>query len=420
MLPRTIFAGRGPLSSSSGTYLSSRLRANQAFFDPLNPTFSLQCRTLWGAPRPQSEQLYTLNVHSMHEGQVKRYYHKRMFLWSGLFLSLSLLSITGYQLYNALQRDHQRAREQAHVEAIKKARTHGVGSTFSSPPPAKPDGSDYKSGRAGGVQLDALPGSAIPVGSKVVIHNPDGPDLVPTGNSTVPHFPRTMSLPGPDPNGPEVEYRLIGLGMRTVTFLHFNVYIIGFYIATQDIAEVQQRLIKGVNPLASTLVPDEKATLRQRLDDPSCESEALIEEALFPARTAVRITPVRDTDFHHLRDGFIRAITHRRDPEMTKDKDFGDHIRKFKAAFNRGRCNQGSELLMQRDPRGKMTISFVDAKGSGKRLLLGEIDEPRISRLMWLNYLHGKVASPPARESIMQGIMDVVERPVGTVAAQVV
>jgi hypothetical protein len=51
---------------------------------------------------------------------------------------------------------------------------------------------------------------------------------------------------------------------------------------------------------------------------------------------------------------------------------------------------------------------------------LGEVQDERISRAVWLNYLAGKsVASEPARASIVDGIMEFVERPVGTVATQV-
>ncbi|KAJ4856645.1 chalcone isomerase like domain-containing protein [Trichoderma breve] len=56
-----------------------------------------------------------------------------------------------------------------------------------------------------------------------------------------------------------------------------------------------------------------------------------------------------------------------------------------------------------------------------KREVMGTVEDERLSRLLWLNYLAGsKVASEPARESIIEGVMEFVERPVGTVATQVV
>jgi hypothetical protein len=53
--------------------------------------------------------------------------------------------------------------------------------------------------------------------------------------------------------------------------------------------------------------------------------------------------------------------------------------------------------------------------------LIGVVEDERVSRALWLNYLAGKkVASEPARQNVVQGIMGFVERPVGTVAAQIV
>jgi hypothetical protein len=52
---------------------------------------------------------------------------------------------------------------------------------------------------------------------------------------------------------------------------------------------------------------------------------------------------------------------------------------------------------------------------------VGVVPDERISRLIWLNYLAGsKVASEAARQNIITGVMEFVERPVGTVATQVV
>ena len=84
------------------------------------------------------------------------------------------------------------------------------------------------------------------------------------------------------------------------------------------------------------------------------------------------------------------------------------------------------ELLLVRDETGRLSISY-DAGANKKegrtagRQLLGVVDDERVSRALWLNYLAGKkVASEPARKSIVEGIVEFVERPIGTVAAQVV
>lgn len=296
---------------------------------------------------------------------------------------------------------------------------------------------------------------------KVVVHDKDGREIVPTGNSTVTEFPRTVDLPlkvvgetpqtpAPDAvvvippldgdNGPSTEYTLVGLGTRTVTFLKFEVYVVGFYIATADIAALQNRLIKRVNPIATALVSGEKSELRTSLLDPA-ESQtlwnAMLEEGI-PARSLFRIIPVRDTDFPHLRDGFQRAIksqsTRILEKEKEKEKevgekvgasndaapDFGESMREFRNIFNRGKAKKGRELLVVRGSNGALRAIFDDGRSTGRQLL-GTVGDERVSRALWMNYLGGaNVASEAARQSIADGMIEFVERPIGTVAAQVV
>lgn len=304
---------------------------------------------------------------------------------------------------------------------------------------------------SGGTQLDSLLPSDHPLnsaGRKVVKHDEEGREIVPTGNGTVPEFPRTIQLPdfaaaaaagvtsqmtAPDeiPNAmaptllvppsatTDTEYTLVGLGTRSVSFLGINVYVLGYYIATADIAELQARLIRKINPIASTLVSTEKDDLRAKLLD-VVEGESIWEELLqsgVPARSCVRVVPVRDTDFPHLRDGFVRAIQARAD--RAQDEKFGEAVKEFKRLFNRGKVPKKKELLMLRDRDGKLTLVYDDGKSSGRQLL-GIVDDERISRALWMNYLGGKkVASEEAKQNIVNGVMEFVERPVGTVAAQV-
>ncbi|KAH6626699.1 chalcone-flavanone isomerase-domain-containing protein [Chaetomium sp. MPI-SDFR-AT-0129] len=290
---------------------------------------------------------------------------------------------------------------------------------------------------------------------KVVIHDQDGREIVPTGNSTVPTFPHTLDLPAytapitptevptspvdaiasqqtiTTPNGSTTEYTLVGLGLRTVTFLGLQVYVVGYYIATADIAALQSALTKKINPIATTLVPGEREQLRAALLDPT-EGERTWEELLaagIPARSAFRVVPVRDTDFHHLRDGFVRAIQARAPPTApgADDEAFGQAMRQFRGVFSHGSVPKRRELLLVRDETGRLSIAYdagkkkTEAGQPSGRQLIGVVEDERVSRALWLNYLAGKkVASEPARQNIVEGIMGFVERPVGTVAAQVV
>jgi hypothetical protein len=261
---------------------------------------------------------------------------------------------------------------------------------------------------------------------KTVIHDADGREIVPTGNSVVSTFPRLLDVADSAADGQEkangVQYTLVGLGVRTVTFIGIQVYMVGYYVATQDIAAIQSRLVKEINPIATTLISSEKDALRRALLDPE-KGEQLWNSILKEVRprSLFRIVPVRDTDFHHLRDGFVRAITARSQGNNTEygDEAFGAAMKDFRTLFNRGKVPKSREMLLCRDTAGKLTITYDDGQtGMGT---IGRVDDERVSRLLWLNWLAGKnVASEPARQNIVEGIMEFVERPIGTVATQVV
>lgn len=382
------------------------------------PSLCVRCtrRTLFGRrPPSRTETLDTLNISRLKK-QHRAYWTTRQQILSAGATASAITSVyICYRIYVELQNG---------------------------------DKEDSKQLQRKGTQLDSAlpPGDPLyDAGRKVVVHDKDGREAVQTGNSTVPLFPRVIELPDFASAGPraihdqetlpsippptlvippsaigDTEYTLVGLGTRTVTFLGINVYVLGYYIATADIASLQAHLVKKVNPIASTLISTEKDDLRKRLLDAE-SSEQIWQELLqagIPARSCVRVVPVRDTDFPHLRDGFTRAIQARTAQE--KDDEFGEAIREFKRLFARGKVPKQKELLMLRDAQGRLTMVYDDGKSAGRQLL-GTVDDERISRALWMNYLGGaNVASEEAKKSIVNGVMEFVERPIGTVAAQVV
>ncbi|EFX00665.1 hypothetical protein CMQ_7667 [Grosmannia clavigera kw1407] len=294
-------------------------------------------------------------------------------------------------------------------------------------------------------KLDAGPtyGSSL-AARKVIVHDKEGNEVVPTGDSTVTEFPRTLNVPvfedssissaaspqSTSQSEPTTEYTLVGLGVRTVSFLSIRVYVVGYYVATADIAALQSRLVKRVDPIATALVSGEKDELRAALLDPVKSEEiwnTLLEDGV-PLRSAFRIVPVRDTDFPHLRDGLVRAIQARASMILpqeqvetpSKGPEFGESVRQFRQLFNRGKVLKRKELLLLRGEGGRLSIVYDDGRSFGRQYL-GSVEDERLSRVLWLNYLGGsKVASEPARQSIVNGVIEFVERPVGTVATQVV
>lgn len=324
----------------------------------------------------------------------------------------------------------------------------------------------------GSIKLEGPP--EFPSSPSVIrIQGQDGAEQVETGNSSVPLFPTTIKLPksmadtsltpGQDlviaPESEE-EYQLLGFGIRSVSFLSIQVYVVGVYVAKSDIGTLQRRLVhtgvqapaveagqpKSVDTAAAatSLVSTERDALKKLLLDPE-HGEAVWTSILKEGniRTAIRIVPTRNTDFMHLRDAWVRHMTNRAQKESARikelakssgdqavplrsefdDEAFGQSVNEFKTLLGGGsRKNipKGQVLLLLRDQQGGLDALFQrDPKEPIQ--WLGRVADERVSRCVWLNYLAGKqVASEPARQSIVEGAMGIVERPVGTVTQKVI
>jgi hypothetical protein len=255
-------------------------------------------------------------------------------------------------------------------------------------------------------------------------------ELVPTGTSSVPHFPRTIMLPASEAwsNESETEYTLLGLGIRTVSFLGIEVYVVGLYIETSSLAALQTRLIKGVNPLASALIPGEKETLQKSLlgaEESYKIWDALLSDTSSKISSAIRVVPTKGTDFQHLKDGWVRGITTRMQAASQKgdkqftDESFGASMKEFTSVFaGKGKAPKGTVLVLTRHGNGRLGVRYQGKDGNLEDF--GGVADERVARLIWLGYLGGNtVSSESARKGIVDGIIELVERPVGTVAAKV-
>ncbi|BCS27380.1 chalcone isomerase domain-containing protein [Aspergillus puulaauensis] len=306
--------------------------------------------------------------------------------------------------------------------------------------------------------------------SVIRIQGQEGVEQVPTGTSSVPQFPTTIRLPkhqgsstpsniqsGDEVVGAEEEeYQLLGLGIRTVSFLRIQVYVVGLYVAKPDIVELQQRLVRvAVNPptdkqvisnpvgatSATSLVSTERQQLKELLLDEEKGEDVwnaiLKDDGL---RTAFRIVPTRNTDFLHLRDGWVRGITARAQkanlkakaaaqagktaaPGEYQDESFGSAMNDFKGLFGGGQRKnvpKGQTLVLMRSAHGELDALFQPDAAKPFRFM-GRVSDERIGRLVWLNYLAGKnVSSEDARRSVVDGVMGIVERPIGTIVQKIV
>ena len=372
----------------------------------------------------------------------RRYHLNRMrFAGMGLLLSMGGLAL----VVSMIDLD------ELEQSAEKKRRSESSSSSSGS---LKLDASDSSNATFQGKEVHVVGAGA----DKRIVAQGAGQDieLVETGTSSVPHFPRTIYLPispgsasvegAAQPNEPEnpgnlynqEEYTLIGCGIRTVMWI--QVYVVGLYIRTTDISALQEKLIHSVNPIASTLVPAEKEGLRTKLLDGK-ESRVLWDELLqVPGmKTAWRVSPTRNTDFGHLRDGFVTGIGKRTEearqlqrsqgpPGVESEYDsesFGQAIQTFKGVFAKGKAPKASILLMARDQSGAMDVLYQakpDGSGVEKGIeTLGSVPDERVSRLIWLNYLAGdKVSSEPARKGVVDGLVTFASRPIGSVESRVV
>ncbi len=265
-------------------------------------------------------------------------------------------------------------------------------------------------------------------------------EQVPTGTSTVPFFPKTIWLPragnnsgksaalpaGTGAAGDEEKYHLLGLGIRKVSFLRIQVYVVGIYVALSDMGKLQEAMVHSVaGGSASTLVAGEKSELRKVLLDGE-GSEKVWEAVLRDGglKSAVRIVPVRNTDFGHLRDGWVRGIDARGKGPEFEDERFKTAVGEFKGVFGgRKGVGKGRVLLLGRGEDGGLGV-WVEEEMEGKQgdmVRLGGVEDERVARLVWMGYLAGKiVASEDARNSVADSIMEIVERPIGTVETKVV
>lgn len=286
-----------------------------------------------------------------------------------------------------------------------------------------------------------------PGGEKLQAVGDDGAtiELIETGTSSVPVFPKTIKLPsdaddaGAATGDAQTEYTLLGLGIRTVSFLSIQVYVVGLYVETTALGRLQAALVHRTNETASALISGEKDELRRKLLDPEQSNliwESLLRDPSLKSNMAIRIVPTRDTNFAHLRDGLFRGITKRmqeadlearksQTPSEFGDEAFGAATKEFKALFDaRGKAAKGSILVLRRGDHGAVDMFFQSTgKKEGELGPLencGRVQDERISRLLWLLYLGGKdVSSEGARKSVVDGCLDLVERPIGTVETRV-
>ncbi|KAJ4331387.1 Altered inheritance of mitochondria protein 18 mitochondrial [Ascochyta clinopodiicola] len=463
MIP-TRLAARRPLFQCLHAPVRSRNASHNARTDVDAILRQAQGRPIPG--RGLKPELDTVSIHRAEAVKLKQLKTRRNWLALGAAASM-IAPIFLVKLWDLpdLEKDKKELEnaQDAHTHAQK---SRGIVDMIVGPP-TKTDSPRKAADEFQGKRVVIAAGDKV-IAAPVDAENPQASDadaieLVETGTSYVPYFPRTIRLPNTSTAGPEAissesEYQLLGLGIRKVSFLRVQVYVVGLYVKTTDLATLQNHLINTVNPSASALIPGEKEDLRKALLDPERSThiwEAILSrDGIGAVDMAFRVVPCRGTDFKHLQDGWMRGIASRTDEVRRKqaellrqqaaesksialpqpvdagefaDESFGLAMKDFKALFTgKGKAPKGSVIVLTRNKKGSLGALYQPlVQANGKEQLartdfLGEVLDPRVSRLVWLLYLGGQnVSSEEARKNIVDGCIAITERPVGTVEGMV-
>lgn len=200
-------------------------------------------------------------------------------------------------------------------------------------------------------------------------------------------------------------FQAIGTGVRTVTFLNFHVYAAGLYISVDDI-HLARHII---NELGAKINPtNDKSQWLKILNDPETGSQVCNELLSKNIRFAVRIVPTRNTDFNHLRDGFVRSVTNHKEFKAIQSAEVGSSISEIKKAFSRKRkLRKGEVVTWSRDLSGGMSAWLGDSD-EGKELL-GSPENLDVARLFFLQYLSGsKPNSPTLKIASLEGLVRIL------------
>lgn len=202
------------------------------------------------------------------------------------------------------------------------------------------------------------------------------------------------------------QYDLLGVGSRAVTFLKFKVYALGIYAATEDLDKISTVLDSKFLSTAFIDTDSSKPhneNVSNALHDAS-KAKILIENLLDSnIRLIARITPVRNTDFNHLRDGLTKSIL----SAKFKDETLDQALKELKDAFDRkGSAPKNSNLILERLGDGQLQVYFENSK-TGEFVTMGTVKTPILSKVLFLQYLTGAL-SPSVRDSCVEKICQLV------------
>ncbi|ODV63313.1 chalcone isomerase domain-containing protein [Ascoidea rubescens DSM 1968] len=211
------------------------------------------------------------------------------------------------------------------------------------------------------------------------------------------------------------EFSLIGYGSRSVTFINFKVYCLAIYISNSDLHLVSQ--ILNSNYLSKTFIDgsknpsnSHKENLLLALKDPKT-SQVLIDNLLNSGvKFLVRIVPTRNTDFNHLKDGFVKTCL-RNELNKKYPEEMSKGIDEVRTVFQgyRSKCPKNHNLIVESLDGGKLAFTYQKLDKKNKKIIktvkMGVVNEPLISKAVLLNYMSGDAPiSEEARQKCIEEI----------------
>ncbi|KAF4623511.1 hypothetical protein D9613_001663 [Agrocybe pediades] len=189
-------------------------------------------------------------------------------------------------------------------------------------------------------------------------------------------FPKTMRVPMANVKVPPLT--LVGVGVRTVSFLGVKVYSIGFYA---DLSNPDLKV-----PLE--LSPEEK--VRHIVQNTAC---------------VIRIVPTRSTSYTHLRDAFMRALQARlargiKEGTITEDtaQATSSPLRDLKGLFPNSPLAKHTALdifLSPPSPSRTRALIFRD---------LGSVENDWVATEFVLNYFDREAPSPALKNNVLENL----------------
>lgn len=220
-------------------------------------------------------------------------------------------------------------------------------------------------------------------------------------------FPVKLTASGYPVDSP---YSLLTYGVRAVTFLKFNVYGLGIYVSDQDLIKIPKVFNSAF--LSKYMIDQDpnkthKQNLTVALKDPKTSLNLISDLLDSEIAMIVKITPIRNTDFNHLKDGLSKSTMSHPDAK-THSEEMSKGIDEFKNAFTvKGSVPKNDDLFIKKNRDN--TLELFHQKKTGEIKKLGVCNNPLVGKCLFAKYLSvPKPLSPSAQEMFVEKVVELV------------